>query len=89
MSCETVIKAGTYCPVCRGVVGADCEHSAGDFSVPRTDFKSIDRIESLTKQLDELLAAIENLHKVKGRYHTEQAFQALMATYDRVKGGAA
>jgi hypothetical protein len=30
---STVIKAGTYCPVCRGMPLADCRHRADEFSI--------------------------------------------------------
>ena len=36
-------------------------------------------------QLDELLAAANNLHDVMGRYHTEQAFKRLMAVAEKIK----
>lgn len=28
---DVCIRPGTYCPVCRGIVGADCWHSAREF----------------------------------------------------------
>ena len=44
-------------------------------------------IVELKQQLNELLAAAENLVKVKGRYHTEQAYEKLEATVAKVKKG--
>lgn len=29
---STIIKANSYCPVCRGIVLADCRHNASEFS---------------------------------------------------------
>ena len=40
---------------------------------------------TLCAQLDELLAAANNLHDVMGRYHTEQAFKRLMAVAEKIK----
>lgn len=51
---DTAIKAGTYCPVCRGIVGSDCWHEASEFRVPRTDFKSLDLIDQQAKEIAEL-----------------------------------
>ena len=44
-----------------------------------------EEITNLTQQRDELLAAAENLIRVKGRYHTEKAYKALEATIAKVK----
>ena len=67
MSKDTCIKANTYCPVHKGIVGADCWHDSKDFSVPRTDWKQVDEIttlreqvEKLTKERDALVNAIDN-----------------------------
>ena len=32
---STIIKANSYCPVCRGVVLADCRHDHSDFQLQR------------------------------------------------------
>ena len=54
MSKDTCIKANTYCPVHKGIVGADCWHDSKDFSVPRTDWKQVDEIASLREQVKKL-----------------------------------
>ncbi len=54
MSKDTCIKANTYCPVHKGIVGADCWHDSKDFSVPRTDWKQVDEINTLRKQVKKL-----------------------------------
>ena len=54
MSKDTCIKANTYCPVHKGIVGADCWHDSKDFSVPRTDWKQIDEITALREQVEKL-----------------------------------
>lgn len=56
MGKDTCIKANTYCPVCRGITGTDCWHSASDFSIPRTDWKQVDELSALRTQNAELLA---------------------------------
>ncbi len=56
MSKDTCIKANTYCPVHKGIVGADCWHDSKDFSVPRTDWK---QVEKLTKERDEYRSGFE------------------------------
>lgn len=64
---DTAIKAGTYCPVCRGVSGADCWHNATEFNVPRTDFNTLDKLSSaqaenaaLKAELKAINAALDN-----------------------------
>lgn len=42
--------------------------------------------DKVVQQRDELLAAAKNLHSVKGRFHTEQAYKALMQVVDSIKG---
>lgn len=42
-------------------------------------------IAELKQQSDELLAAAENLIRVKGRHHTEQAYKQLEAAIAKVK----
>ena len=42
-------------------------------------------IDRLRNEHAELLAAIENLIRVKGRHHTEIAYKRLVETYDSVK----
>lgn len=38
MSKDTCVRAGTYCPVCRGCVLADCWHDASEFlAIPKRD----------------------------------------------------
>ena len=54
MSKDTCIKANTYCPVHKGIVGADCWHDSKDFSVPRTDWKQVDEINTLREQVEKL-----------------------------------
>ena len=54
MNKDTCIKANTYCPVHKGIVGADCWHDSKDFSVPRTDWKQVDEINTLRKQVEKL-----------------------------------
>ena len=54
MSIDTCIKANTYCPVHKGIVGADCWHDSKDFSVPRTDWKQVDEINTLREQVKKL-----------------------------------
>ena len=54
MSKDTCIKANTYCPVHKGIVGADCWHDSKDFSVPRTDWKQVDEIKTLREQVEKL-----------------------------------
>ena len=48
---DTGIKAGSYCPVCKGVVGRDCWHDASEFKRGATYaeefFAAKDEIESL------------------------------------------
>ena len=46
----------------------------------------LEEIERLRKENAELLAAIENLIRVKGRHNTEIAYNRLVETYDSVKG---
>ena len=58
MSKDTCIKANTYCPVHKGIVGADCWHDSKDFSVPRTDWKQIDEIVTLREQVKKLEALV-------------------------------
>lgn len=60
---DTAIKAGTYCPVCRGIGGSDCWHDAEDFRVQRTDFKSLNTITTLTRQRDLAVEALEDVRK--------------------------
>lgn len=59
MSKDTCIKANTYCPVHKGIVGADCWHDSKDFSVPRTDWKQVDEINTLREQVEKLTEAIQ------------------------------
>ena len=54
MSKDTCIKANTYCPVHKGIVGADCWHDSKDFSVPRTDWKQVDETTALREQVKKL-----------------------------------
>lgn len=57
MSKDTAIKAGTYCPVCRGVVGTDCWHDANQFHAEsgylEKLLKAKDEIESLKQQVEQ------------------------------------
>lgn len=66
MSKDTCIKANTYCPVHKGIVGADCWHDAKDFSVPRPDWKLVDELHrlraenaALVKQNQKMQAALK------------------------------
>lgn len=60
---DTCIKAGSYCPVCKGVVGRDCWHYASEFkrgaNYAEEFFAAKDEIESLRQQL---ASAQEELH---------------------------
>ena len=63
---DTGIKAGSYCPVCKGVVGRDCWHDASEFkrgaNYAEEFFAAKDEIESLHQQLhdaDESMIAVE------------------------------
>ena len=60
---DTCIKAGSYCPVCKGVVGRDCWHDASEFkrgaNYAEEFFAAKDEIESLRQQL---ASAQEELH---------------------------
>ena len=60
---DTCIKAGSYCPVCKGVVGRDCWHYAAEFkrgaNYAEEFFAAKDEIESLRQQL---ASAQEELH---------------------------
>ena len=60
----------------------DCAKNDED-SFPLYDQATID---DLVEQHDILLAAIDKLRKVKGHYHTEQAFNELIALADGMKG---
>lgn len=66
MSKDTCIKANTYCPVHKGIVGADCWHDAKDFGVPRSDWKLVDELHrlraenaALVKQNQKMQAALK------------------------------
>ena len=61
MSKDTCIKANTYCPVHKGIVGADCWHDSKDFSVPRTDWKQVDEINTLREQVEKLTKERDDL----------------------------
>ena len=61
MSKDTCIKANTYCPVHKGIVGADCWHDSKDFSVPRTDWKQVDEINTLREQVENLKAELKSI----------------------------
>ena len=63
MSKDTCIKANTYCPVHKGIVGADCWHDSKDFSVPRTDWKQVDEINTLREQVEKLTKDAERYRK--------------------------
>ena len=60
---DTCIKAGSYCPVCKGVVGRDCWHDASEFkrgaNYAEEFLAAKDEIESLRQQL---ASAQEELH---------------------------
>ena len=61
MSKDTCIKANTYCPVHKGIVGADCWHDSKDFSVPRTDWKQVDEINTLREQVKQMKAELKSI----------------------------
>ena len=61
MSKDTCIKANTYCPVHKGIVGADCWHDSKDFSVPRTDWKQVDETTALREQVKKLKAELTSI----------------------------
>ena len=60
MKNDVTIKANSYCPICKGVVLADCRHDSIQFSVPmryqRMEFNAQlqNEVEKLTVQRDEL-----------------------------------
>lgn len=60
MKNDVCIKAGSYCPICKGVVLADCRHDSIQFSVPmryqRMEFNAQlqNEVDELTRQRDEL-----------------------------------
>ena len=76
MSKDTCIKANTYCPVHKGIVGADCWHDSKDFSVPRTDWKQVDEINTLREQ-------VEKLTKERDEY--KSGFEAAASKYRNLK----
>jgi hypothetical protein len=59
-----------------------CEDQQNDDDI---GFVRADLFFGSVKKLNELLAAIENLHKQKGRHNTEIAYKRLIETFDRVK----
>ena len=75
MKNDVCIKAGSYCPICKGVVLADCRHDSSQFSVPmryqRMEFNAQlqNEVEKLTIQRDELLAALEKLARLGNEPH--------------------
>lgn len=54
-------------------------------TIERARQEEMAKRDSLTQQRDELLAAVENLIKVKGRHHTEQAYKRLEAAVAKAK----
>ena len=76
MSKDTCIKANTYCPVHKGIVGADCWHDSKDFSVPRTDWKQVDEINTLREQVAIL---------TKERDEYKSGFEAAASKYRNLK----
>lgn len=76
MSRDTCIKANTYCPVHKGIVGADCWHDSKDFSVPRTDWKQVNEINTLREQ-------VEKLTKERDEY--KSGFEAAASKYRNLK----
>ena len=76
MSKDTCIKANTYCPVHKGIVGADCWHDSKDFSVPRTDWKQVDEINTLREQVEKL---------TKERDECKSGFEAAASKYRNLK----
>ena len=76
MSKDTCIKANTYCPVHKGIVGADCWHDSKDFSVPRTDWKQVDEINTLREQVSKL---------TKERDEYKSGFEAAASKYRNLK----
>lgn len=55
-------------------------------SESNTDAAELERLRSEVKRLQPIEAAARNLVKVKGRYHTEQAFKALAALLVNTEG---
>jgi hypothetical protein len=53
---STVIKAGTYCPVCRGMPLSDCRHKAEEFSSGPTN--TVSRLRHIERGIRELDAEL-------------------------------
>jgi hypothetical protein len=57
--------------VLRMATREECEEAGVEYIEPPAD------VEALQKRIDELEQSIKNLHKVKGRHHTQQALESL------------
>ena len=64
-------------PACAHYTAGYKDGSAILLEVAQTCAEAERRLEEITKQRDELLAAIDNVEKMKGRYHTEIAWRRL------------
>ena len=66
--------AETLIPLIAATVQAAAEIRVAEAN---TDAEELERLRNEVKRLQTIEAAARNLVKVKGRYHTEQAFKAL------------
>ena len=86
MKNDVCIKAGSYCPICKGVVLADCRHDSIQFSVPmryqRMEFNAQlqNEVKKLTIQRDALAADAERLEWLM-RNVSGKEFRRLGVTY--------
>lgn len=64
---DTCIKAGTYCPVCKGIPSADCWHNASEFqrgaNYSEKYFSALDQLKQLRAENTALKAKNERLKK--------------------------
>lgn len=85
MKNDVCIKAGSYCPICKGVVLADCRHDSSQFSVPmryqRMEFNAQlqNEVEKLTVQLDELEKLRDEVDAWRDRFGESYEYRAGMA----------
>lgn len=92
---STVIKAGSYCPICKGMVLADCRHDAKDFSVPglrqksRLEDAAPDLLESLEGLLSETCLEPGETCSCVGCERLRSKRQKARAAIAKAKGGAA
>lgn len=94
MKNDVCIKAGSYCPICKGVVLADCRHDSIQFSVPmryqRMEFNAQlqNEVKKLTVQRDELAAALEKLARLGNEPHYGNSIGNQIAIEALAKVGA-